>query len=965
MGTLYTIPSRYGFAAALARGLLDQHTPEDLAQVHLYLPTRRGVRTVQEALAAAAGGRPLLLPRLFTLGDVEADDLALMGGEEVSASAGELPPPLAATHQLFLLARLVDHAWDRVLGGTQPKSQTQVFAYARALKALLDTVETEGVSLEALSTAAPTDAALEGFWERAGRFIALIQDQWPNLEAETGRLSMARRRRKLLELLGQEWAARPPDHPLILAGTTATIPAVGDLACLIGGLPQGQIVLPGLDGHLDAATWTQVAVSPSHPQFGLKRLLDRLGCEPHDVAIWPACDGALDQDRHAALSAAQRPATAAAIAAVPAPFDLSGLALVEAPSNEVEARTLAVFLRAALEAPEAQAALVTPDRDLAARVAAELRRWGIEVDDSAGVSLAASSLGRLVQASAALIGPIWSALALARVLAHPLVTLGLDFADARAFARQMDLALRGVGQMAGATLAWPDSPASARLKAAWASCADGEVPARLPPPDWVARHLRLLDTLNPDAAALWQGPAAQAIAAVLEEVQTYGAVSPAITAHDYADLIAQVLGEVTRRPTYGAHARVRILGTLEARLLHVDALALGGLNEGTWPKETDVGPWMNRPTRALVGLPSPERKVGLAAHDLAQAFASPRLLLTRTARVDGTPTLASRWIERLNTLLVQTGQDTALAAAGAPYLRAALALDLPASSASSTPSTRAPRALDTPAQACPPLAARPKTLHATDVGLLVTNPYGFYAKRILKLRALDPRGSRPPDQAWGNLVHDILERATDAPNLGLDRLWDLGRDYLEREEVEPGTAALWHVQLRHTLAQFWRLYQPYANHPGVSESVGSLDLNDHRLTGRADRVVAMPGHLLVLDYKTGQTASDAKQRRGIDPQLSILGLIAEASGFADAPTLKGRDQVLQAFLALPKRAHDQGKLSVTDADVRTEVRAGLETLLTAYQDPDQPYLVAPFGDSVGRANLQFDDYAHLARRSAL
>ncbi len=959
MGALYTIPSRYGFAAALAGGLVDQYGAEELARVHLYLPTRRSVRTVQEALAAAAGGRPLLLPRMFTLGDVEADDLALMGGEEVSAQADDLPPPLAVTHQLFLLARLVDHAWDRVLGGAQPKSQTQVFAYARALKALLDTVETEGVSLDALSTAAPADAALEGFWERAGRFIALIQDQWPNLEAETGRLSMARRRRKLLELLGQEWAARPPDHPLILAGTTATIPAVGDLACLIAGLPQGQIILPGLDGHLDAATWAQVAVSPSHPQFGLKSLLGRLGREPQDVAIWPACNGALDQDRHAALSVAQRPAMAATAVAEPVvPFDLSGLGLVEAPSNELEARTLAVFLRAALEVPKAQTALVTPDRDLAARVAAELRRWGIEVDDSAGISLAASPLGRLVQASAALLDSNWSALALTRVLSHPLVTLGLNLADARAFACQMDLALRGVGHIEAATLAWPDSPASARLQAAWATCAAVEAPARLPPPNWVAGHLQLLETLNPDAAALWQGPAAQAIAAAFEEVQTYGAVAPALTAPDYADLITQVLGEATTRPAYGTHARVRILGTLEARLLRVDALALGGLNEGTWPKEADVGPWMNRPTRALVGLPSPERKVGLAAHDLAQAFASPRLLLTRTARVDGTPTLASRWIERLNTLLVQTGQDGALTAAGAPYLRAALALDLPVPSVSPAPS--AP-----PTQATPPLAARPKTLYATDVGQLVTNPYGFYAKRVLKLRALSPRGARPPEQAWGTLVHEILERATGDPNLSLDRLLNLGQDHLDQAEVGPATAALWHVQLRHALTQFWILYEPFARAPGASEALGTLDLVGHRIIGRADRLVRLPGQFMVLDYKTGQSASEPDQRTGIDPQLSILGLIADADGFPDAPKSHERDQVQQAFLALPKRAHEQGKLSATDAQVREQVRAGLEVLLTAYQESDQPYLVAPFGDGVGRAKLQYDDYAHLARRSAL
>ena len=956
MGKVFSIPARHSFSAALVQGLLDHNTADQLARIHIYLPTRRAVRTVQSAFAEAAKGRPLLLPRLFTVGDVEADDLALMGGQEVSEQAADLPPAMSPSHQLFLLARLIDHAWDRILGSAQPKSYTQVFAYARALKTLLDTVETEGVSLETLSTVTPDDAALEGFWERAGRFIALVQDQWPRLEAETGRLSQAKRRRRLLELLGQEWTTHHPDHPLILAGTTATIPAVADLACLIANLPTGQVILPGLDMHLDAANWAQVAVSPSHPQHGLKILLTRLKYEPHEVSIWPGCDGTVNQDRHAALSAAQRPAMSAGTADS-GPFDLSGLSLVEAPSSEIEARTLAVFLRAALEPPNAQVALVTPDRDLAARVAAELRRWDIVVDDSAGVSLAASPLGRLVQASAALIGPNWSGLALTRVLSHPIVTLGLDFADARNFARQMDLTLRGVGQIGTATIDWPTSPASACLQAL---LAEAQAPSLLSPSVWVTRHLQVLKVLNPDAKALWRGPEAQPIATLFEDLQTHGDISPRITTHDYADLITQLLTEANTRQAYGTHPRVRILGTLEARLLHVDALALGGLNEGTWPKETDVGPWMNRPTRALVGLPSPERKVGLAAHDLAQAFATTRVLMTRTARIDGTPTLASRWIERLNTLLSQTGQTDVLTIEGTPYLNAALAMDLPKSFVSQESASR-PQI--EPTQPRPPLAARPKTLHATDVGHLVTNPYGFYAKRILKLPALNPRGPRPPEQAWGILVHEVLEHATQDPNLDLDRLLAIGQDRLEEQEIEPALGALWRVQLRHTLSQFWYLYQPYVGYPGASEAVGRLDMHNHEIIGRADRLVSIPGQFLVLDYKTGKVASDRDQRNGIDPQLSVLGLIAEAGGFPDAPKSREQVEVLQAFLALPKRAHDRGRLSATDADIRIDVLEGLETLLKAYQNPEQPYLVAPFGDSVGRANFDHDPYVHLARRS--
>ncbi len=67
---------------------------------------------------------------------------------------------------------------------------------------------------------------------------------------------------------------------------------------------------------------------------------------------------------------------------------LRDVGIVEAPDERTEALAAAIALRGMLEQPDKTAALVTPDRALAQRVAAELRRWGIVADDSAGQPLA-------------------------------------------------------------------------------------------------------------------------------------------------------------------------------------------------------------------------------------------------------------------------------------------------------------------------------------------------------------------------------------------------------------------------------------------------------------------------------------------------------------------------------------------------------------------------------------------------
>ena len=77
-----------------------------------------------------------------------------------------------------------------------------------------------------------------------------------------------------------------------------------------------------------------------------------------------------------------------------------GIALIEAADERDEALAIAVALRETLEEPGRTAALVTPDRALAIRVVAELDRWAVRVEDSAGCTLAETAMGRLARLAA-------------------------------------------------------------------------------------------------------------------------------------------------------------------------------------------------------------------------------------------------------------------------------------------------------------------------------------------------------------------------------------------------------------------------------------------------------------------------------------------------------------------------------------------------------------------------------------
>ena len=64
---------------------------------------------------------------------------------------------------------------------------------------------------------------------------------------------------------------------MLVAGTTGGIPAVARLLRVVARLPNGAVVLPGLDTAMSEHAWS--ALDDAHPQAGLARLLHGLGAD--------------------------------------------------------------------------------------------------------------------------------------------------------------------------------------------------------------------------------------------------------------------------------------------------------------------------------------------------------------------------------------------------------------------------------------------------------------------------------------------------------------------------------------------------------------------------------------------------------------------------------------------------------------------------------------------------------------
>ena len=959
---LFGLPPGADFPAELVRGLthrLRDHPPEAWAEVQIFVNTRRMQRRLMDLLAA---GQPRLLPRLKLVTDLDRDP-----------SISAMPPPAPPLRRKLELSQLIDELLraDPTLAPRAAK-----FDLADSLSAMMDEMHGEGVTLDDILSLDISDQS--GHWARALRFIEIASQYGESADAPDAET----RRRAAVDAIERRWTARPPDGPVIVAGSTGSRGTTQRFMEIVARLPQGAILLPGFDFDQPSQVWAQLAdplESEDHPQYRFAQLLTRLDVTPAQVSRWSDADPVPDRNKLISLALRPAPITDQWLTDGPNLPDLAGatsdMTLIEAPTPRQEALAIAICLREAVENGQ-RAALITPDRTLSRQVAAALDRWRITPDDSAGRPLALSAPGRLLRHVARFLGQAVTAETLLTLLKHPLVhSGGAGRADHLRFTRDLELWLRRTG-LAALTSETLDRWAAGRKDAgagawiAWLAPLIRET-ARIkdgPLADLSASHIQITEKLAAGAGAdasgtLWQAAAGSAAQDAMAELFSEASAGGTISLADYAALIDSVLNAVEVRDPVLARPDVMIWGTLEARVQGADLLVLGGLSEGTWPERPAPDPWLNRQIRRDAGMLLPERRIGLSAHDFQQAIAAKAVVLTRSTRDADAETVVSRWLNRLMNLMQglpqRNGPDAlqTMRARGQRYLKMARAADIPA--APHPPAKRpAPR---------PPENARPRTLSVTRIETLIRDPYAVYARDILRLRALDPLRPKPDAPLRGIVTHGIVE---DFIRLGMDPATPQARDaFLEIASRHfaakvpwPTAQRLWQARLARVADWFLagEVDRQAVAQPLVLEGRGHFDVPhvDVTIKGQADRIDQQKdGRLIIYDYKTGGVPT-AKEVQHFSKQLLIEAIMAENGAFADLPPAEVASVTYiglgntPAVSTLNLRDHEAEQ--VFDPG---EILDELTALLQTYARRDQGYLARRAVASTKWSG----DYDHLAR----
>jgi len=959
---VYATPLGVDLCSALISGIEDRLAdapPEAWARMEIYVANGRMQRRLHSLFMARGPG---LLPRIKPVQALGAlGDLA------------GIPPAIPPLRLRLKLADLIGQLLDR-FPDIAPRSA--IYDLADSLADLMGEMFEEDVTPEQIASLNVGDHSQH--WQRAQKFLEVVAEF---LEDEAS-LTPEARQARVVDALIRQWQEHPPSHPVLVAGSTGSRGATARLMAAVAQLPQGAVILPGLDRDMPRAVWVDLLDArrdglsgEDHPQFRFAKFADKVGIAPWDIALWGSAEP-VNAARSRAVSLALRPAPVTDQWRREGPQlpnleeAFATVTLVEAPNPQIEATAIALRLREAVEAQE-RAALITPDRQLARQVTAALDRWGILPDDSAGQPLDLTAPGRFLRHVAeAMTGPL-DAEAMIILLKHPICHSAGDRGEHLRRTRDLELwVLRGATSLPTRAdlVDWAAKRSGDPGAMDWVVWLAGTLldvapPEVLPFADHVSRHLQLAERLAAGSGGdagfghLYTGVEGEAVAKLVADLRAEGGAGGMMTARDYGDLISALTRDREARQNLRPHADVLIWGTQEARVQGTEVMILAGLNEGTWPAAPNADPWLNRAMRSDAGLRLPDRVIGLSAHDFQQAMAAPVVWITRAVRDAETDTVPSRWLNRLTNLLGGSGPEAeatlkAMRDRGARVIAQAEALSRV------DPVAPAPRP-----SPCPPVNARPDSLNVTEIEKLIRDPYHIYARRVLRLKPLDPLRPLPDAALRGSVLHDVMERfvretAENFPPSETARavLMDIVDEMLSEAAPWPASRRLWRARMARVAghvvqseAERRRLGRPVTLEGRAEWPVAETGMT---LVGKADRIDRLhDGRYAIFDYKTGKPPTP-KQEKAFNKQLWLEALMAEDGAFGLAPPV----HVAQiAYLGLGPTP-ETVEHTPTPEDL-AQIRAQIIERLTHLRAPTTGF---PSRRAVTEQRFK-GDYDHLAR----
>ena len=952
MGNIYNITANESFVDELASFFLKrfEKEPDKLSEVLFLLPNRRSCQNLKDAFIRQKGLQPTILPRIEPISEVEEEEVFLRGNPKILS---QMRPQINNLERLFLFTRLIlqkpqEH-------GLKQISLSQAFALASNLANLMDLAYYEELDFSKIKDIVP--AEFSGHWQETLKLLEIITQYWPNILNERDCVDGVYRRICLLNSKIEIWKHNKEQQKIVIAGTTAAFPILKKLVKTVLELPDGEVFLAGLDKYLNEDEWEQI--DENHPQYELKELLAFLKLNRQEILnLNNGTDISL---RDKLVSEIMRPAISTGkwrdLSKETLPgstFD--GIKIINCSDIRQEALAISMIIRHTLETPEKTVALITSDRNLSRRVVSELKRWNIDADDSAGKPLSLSTIGIYLRLIINVLENNFSKISILSLLKHPFTSCGLSRNNYKNIVYHLECAWRKNEELSEEQQSLLDD-----FYLKFQCLRDLYNTPKISLKEFFEEHIKLAESLaeTPEKSGdkiIWKGEdgriATKFVCEFLEKIDILGNIS----SNDYLSFFETLMLQYNVRNIYNSHPRVKILGPIEARLMQFDVNIIGEVNEGCWPKLPDADMWMSRPMKKDFGLPLLERNIGVMAADFSHLLHAKEVYLTRAERIDGAPTNKSRWLLRLETILSANFNNI--------EQQNNIIVDYKYSYWSKYFDRAKQIKKINPPAPCPDVAKRPRKLSASNLEMLMRDPYSVFARHILKLYPLDDLDRDLELRDYGNIIHEIIEEFNNKnrssyPINAREELLKIGENKFNEKGIKAEIKAFWWPKFVKTVEWIDNKEKEYRQNIKLihNEVCGEIKINapagDFIITAKADRLdETKDGNVNIIDYKTGRMRSLKEVITGMAPQLSIEGIIAQQGGF-------------HGIEAKPVNTMNYWKLGEKELSVDKKVSEEtidlvydrLKKLISIFDFPTTPYLSKP-NPSIAPS---YSDYDHLSR----
>lgn len=959
---ILNIPGCFNFLKSVHEFIINRTNDKlSLSNFTILLPSRRSCNELKRIFLENSSNSAIILPNIRAIGDIDYDDLVLkqINKNDLENFSDFSNNTSRIKYKILLIKELLKWAKSSNKNLFKDITIEQASNLALELEKFLNEVNRNGLNLDDLEKI--VDDEYSQHWQEVLNFLEIFGKKWNKFIKDNNVISVVDFKSRMIEFNAEYFKKNKPLNPIVIAGVSGSVKSTCEFIKSLIKYDNCYYFFKDLNKNLTEDEWKEIGVF--HPQYSFKNLLDNcINCERDRVKnlefnncliVNPIIEKILSfsmlpyNETHKWQSKLNIKKE-----------DFSHISKIECNNSFEELSVISLITKHVHETSNDNVAIITSDEIFANQLAVELKNLNLDVNNAFGNKISRTEVVKFLFLILDVIKNKYETVAFLSLLKHDFTLFGYNKNELNRLTLLLeDKILRGYGNLGCEGILkkvneFGNLELIDFIKKIMETL-DKFKCEKLNFQSVIKLHIELAENIASNSEvvgsnAFWNNSKngdelLNFFNEVIKESESYGDIK---NCDEYSYLLDYLIAENSYSDRYSIHPMVNIISPQEAKLINYDLIILTNLNDGRFPPHISTDPWMSKSMRKAFGLPDRDELIGNFAYDFTQFLCNKKVILTRSLKEDGVPTVKSKYLMRLETFLLcqnhlklEENNIWKEVFKKRNFAEQNIIIKRP--------------------KPKPPLDRRPRELYATKIEKLMNNPYDIYAEKILNLKKKDDFYENKIFAFFGSAVHEALEnyiknyKAAEFAKL-YEKLIKYGKESFDKYFTDETSRELFFIRFSN-IAE-WFIEQDEAvrasGYNVYAERIEKLYMKniDFTIAAKIDRIEENEfGSINIIDYKTGNTPSTSDVLTAKKPQLIIEAIVLEN---------KKTDKLVYWSI----KGKGDEKIQEIDSDICELVnkgRDGIVRLITHFNVFENSYIATAF--DLNDQNHYASDYKHLSR----